>query len=80
MRVGGWHNLPFECFCETMLVAFDLEDLDRLIGGACCQSSAVVVKDGVVLLRAISWSFGMRSGRVVRRMFGTYNHVIVTGV
>jgi hypothetical protein len=36
MRVGGWHNLPFECFCETMLVAFDLEDLDRLIGGACC--------------------------------------------
>jgi hypothetical protein len=31
-------------------------------------------------LVAISWSFGMRSGRVVWRMFRTYDHVIVTGV
>jgi hypothetical protein len=36
LRVGGWHDLPFECFCKAVLVAFDLEDLDRLVGGACC--------------------------------------------
>lgn len=35
MRAGGWQYLPFECFCETVLVAFDLEDLDGLVGGAC---------------------------------------------
>jgi len=28
-------DLPFECFCEAVLVALDLEDLDGLVGGAC---------------------------------------------
>ena len=32
-----WSNhLPFECFGQAVLVAFNLEDLDRLVGGACC--------------------------------------------
>ena len=28
-------DLPFKCFCQTVLVAFNLEDLNRLIGRAC---------------------------------------------
>jgi hypothetical protein len=60
--IGG--HLPFECFGEAVLVAFDLEDLDRLIRGACCQSSAVVVEDSVVLLSIrVSQSSCMRSRR-----------------
>jgi hypothetical protein len=33
-----------------VLIALDLEDLDGLVGGACGQSSAIVVEDGIVLL------------------------------
>lgn len=51
-RAAGWH-LPFECFCETVLVALDLEDLDGLVGGACRQSSAVVVEYCIVLSFAV---------------------------
>ena len=62
-RAMGGH-LPFECFGQTVLVAFNLEDLDRLVRGACCQSSAVVVEDSIVLLSfPVSQSFCMRSGR-----------------
>jgi hypothetical protein len=32
--MGG--HLPFECFGQAVLVAFDLEDLDGLVRGACC--------------------------------------------
>jgi hypothetical protein len=60
--MGG--HLPFECFGQAVLVAFNLEDLDRLVGGACCQSSAVVVEDSIVLLPfPVSQSSCMRSGR-----------------
>ena len=78
--IGG--HLPFECFGQAVLVAFDREDLDRLVRGACRQSSAVVVEDSIVLLSfPVSQSSCMRSRRdgwfVVGR---TYDHVIVTGV
>ena len=33
--MAGRQDLPFECFCEAVLVALDLEDLDGLVGGAC---------------------------------------------
>lgn len=61
-RLGG--HLPFECFCQAVLVAFNLEDLDGLVGGAGCQSSAVVVEDSIVLLSfLVSQSSCMRSRR-----------------
>jgi hypothetical protein len=78
----GVVHLPFECFCQAVLVAFNLEDLDGLVRGACCQSSAVVVEDSIVLLSfAVSQSSCMRSRRDGRFAVGrTYDHVIVTGV
>ena len=32
---AGRQDLPFESFCEAVLVALDLDDLDGLVGGAC---------------------------------------------
>ena len=43
-------DLPFQGFCETVLVTFDFEDFDRLVGGAGCEAPAVVVEDCIVLL------------------------------
>ena len=51
---AGGQDLPFESFCEAVLVGLNLEDLDGLVGGACGQSSPVVVEDGVVL-GTVSW-------------------------
>lgn len=77
----GEGDLPFECFCEAVLIALDLEDLDGLVGGAGGQSATVVVEDGIVLLggERVSQCFGMRSRGVVCAVW-TYNHVIVTRV
>jgi ferredoxin len=41
--------LPFECFGQSVCLAFDLEDLDGLVGGAGCKAAAVVVKLSIVL-------------------------------
>lgn len=42
--------MSFQCLGQTVLVAVDFEHFDRLVGGACCQSSAVVVENCVVLV------------------------------
>ena len=41
--------LPLECFCESVLIAINLENLDRLVTRAGCESPTVVVQDCVVL-------------------------------
>ncbi len=40
--------VPFQCFCESVLVPIDLEDLDCFVRGAGCEAAAIVVEDGVV--------------------------------
>lgn len=66
--------MPFECFRQAVLVAVDFEHFDRLVGGACCQSSAVVVEDCVVLVL-------MLAGRSMWfSRTSSYNHIIVTRV
>jgi hypothetical protein len=41
--------VAFERFCEAVGVVFYFEDLDGAVGGGCCEASAVVVEDCVVL-------------------------------
>lgn len=51
-----------------MCLAFDLEDLDGLVRGACCKPSAVVVEHSVMLV----WqyvSFKSNGLRTRRRVF-----------
>lgn len=40
---------PFQCLNKFMRLAFDLEYLYCLVGGACRQSAAVIIKTGIVL-------------------------------
>lgn len=41
--------MPFQSLGLTMLIAFDFEYFDSLVGRAGGQSSAIVIQNGVVL-------------------------------
>lgn len=77
--VGPGHTphgslMAFESVRQAVLVAVDFKHFDRLVRGACCQSSAVVVEDCVVLggmLVQILMCFSL---------ICPYNHIIVTRV
>lgn len=72
---------------QAVLVAVNLEDLDRLVGGTCRETSAVVVEHGIVLVRRALVStgspVGVRGGGITASRVvaaATYNHIIVARV
>lgn len=42
-------GIPFQCFGQTVRIAFYLEDLNGFVGGAGCETAAVVIEDCIVL-------------------------------
>jgi hypothetical protein len=58
-----------------MLVGFQLEDLDGFVGGTCCESSTVIVEDGIMLSEVL-----VQSTMRVMWSCPAYNHIIVPGV
>ena len=61
-----------------MRLAFDLEYLYCLVGGACRQSAAVIVKTGIVLEGAVEVRPDTSYNIILQD--GTYDHVIVTRI
>ena len=68
-------DIPLQCLLQSMLVAVYFEYLDGLVGGACCETAAIVIQDGIVLGKVSSPGF-----RSLHMSGNPYNHVLMARV